>query len=305
MKIAIFARKDQLITLKPLIGAYRQKQIDVSMYPYQDIVPDMTDLEEVSHFVDAVLFVAPGQRAPHTIVNGPAIQFSDQRVVPIGILMPRRTEHLEKFVAAAAHVQLRSADKPSCALLSQRHPRFIKLAERMHELLKRDDHAFPVFPWMADRTFREDMLGGLNGLGSAVYLGHGRPSGWVGYYGLRHHHLPPFINEPVGALLSLCCLTASRRRVGYSFAERVVLNGSTAACLAAVKPTLHTDNTRWAIRIVELMNAGVDRLSELIKEIMPMQSSAWHTYRIIGDPLAPLYAPQSGVEFAESIKIYA
>ena len=129
--------------------------------------------------------------------------------------------------------------------------------------------------------------------------------GWSGYAGLRMHHFEESERHPLGALLSLCCLTASRRKVGRSFAESLVLGGITSSCMAAVIPTLHTDNTRWAVRLVQAIAEGAETIGGLITSVLPMKESAVDAYRIIGDPLAPLWAPKAGAQFAKTIKIYA
>ena len=55
---------------------------------------------------------------------------------------------------------------------------------------RRRGHRTRVFWWPADEIVRDDMTVGLgHGLAVALYVGHGRPSGWVGYAGVRAHHL--------------------------------------------------------------------------------------------------------------------
>jgi hypothetical protein len=139
--------------------------------------------------------------------------------------------------------------------------------------------------WTAYEVDRDTVALRLGrGPGLAVYVGHGRPVGWVGYAGLRAHHLEP--DEPVGALVSLTCQTASRRRTGLSFAEALPLRGVAAATLGAVGPTLHTANARWALRLTRAA-ATAATVGELIAAIAPHDPAA-ASYRLIGDPTAPL-----------------
>jgi hypothetical protein len=106
---------------------------------------------------------------------------------------------LLRFGEVIGKVHSRKKEIPSLALLSQRHPRYLSLSERMRDILKAD-RKYKVFQWNAERVYREDMLTGLaSGIGAAIYFGHGRPVGWVGYYGLRAHHFDGLSGEPLGA----------------------------------------------------------------------------------------------------------
>ena len=123
-----------------------------------------------------------------------------------------------------------------------------------------------------------------------VYVGHGRPVGWVGYAGTRAHHLADAAarpgQAPVGAVVSLTCQTASRRRTGLSFAESLPLRGVTAATVGAVTSTLHTGNARWALRIAR--GLGTARtIGDLVVMVAPHDPHAT-SYRLLGDPTAPL-----------------
>jgi hypothetical protein len=137
-----------------------------------------------------------------------------------------------------------------------------------------------------------------------IYVGHGRPIGWVGYRGLRAHHFEHFGGEPLGAIVSLCCRTASRRRTGLSYAEALPLAGVAAASFGAVTDTRHTDNTRWAVRMCETVLEGVDTIGELVVRSAPPSASATSAYRIMGDPLAPLSAPRTGETRARAVRTY-
>jgi hypothetical protein len=123
-----------------------------------------------------------------------------------------------------------------------------------------------------------------------VYVGHGRPIGWVGYAGTRAHHLADAVrrpgHEPVAAVVSLTCQTASRRRTGLSFAESLPLRGVTAATLGAVTSTVHTGNARWALRIAHDLGTA-HTIGDLVAMVAPHDPHAG-TYRLLGDPTAPL-----------------
>jgi hypothetical protein len=134
-------------------------------------------------------------------------------------------------------------------------------------------------------------------------MGHGRSTGWAGYYGVRSRHITAFRNKPSAAIFSLCCWTAGRKNVKYSFCESLIMNGITPFALGAVKPTLFTDNTRWAINFSAAIRSGVSTAGELVRLSCPTQRSGAH-YRLFGDPTVPLLADEDFMEQAGKIKIY-
>lgn len=304
--ILIVAPRAYFQALGLLCTAYENQGIDISHLAYEETLPEQDDWLKETNDKDAVLLIAPFRRAPRTLTDGPLVKRGDGKQIPVGIVTPKTPAELSVFAKAAAALHQQKKEVASLALLSQRHPRYLRLSTRIENILKEKSKDMTVFNWSSDIVFRKDMLHGMGaGIGVALYLGHGRPVGWSGYAGLRAHHFDDKIKTPIGALLSLCCLTASRRKVGRSFSESLVLEGRTASCLAAVIATLHTDNTRWAVRIVQAMSDGVETMGDLISSILPMKASALNAYRIIGDPLAPLLAPKNGVQFAKKIKTYA
>jgi hypothetical protein len=152
---------------------------------------------------------------------------------------------------------------------------------------------------------RDDMVRGLgSGLAAAVYVGHGRPIGWVGYRGMRSHHLEHLGGEPIGALFSLCCQTASRKRTSISFSESVPLLGVAAATLGAVASTLHSHNTRIALGISLALAHGARTIADAVAHAMRPHPEALAEYRISGDPLAPLTGAPESVQLAAAIPCY-
>jgi acyl carrier protein len=189
-------------------------------------------------------------------------------------------------------------------VLSQWHPQYLRLAHRIEHLLQHE--GLPVFGWTSDIVYREDMARGLRaGLAAAVYVGHGRPVGWVGYYGTRIHHLQAEAGEALGVLLMLCCRTASRCRTSLSFAESVPLKGIAGAAFGAIGPTTHLDNTRWAVGLCAALGKGARTVGELIIQAMPTSPQAYKSYRLLGDPVAPIVAAASAIEQASVIPVFA
>lgn len=199
----------------------------------------------------------------------------------------------------------RGRERASLAVLGERQPRFDRLAGRimaaatapMAILAGRDGRTVSVHRWTAYEVSREEVTARLaHGPALAAYIGHGRPAGWVGYAGTRRHHLTETglhhggaagaPREPAGALLSLTCLTASRRHTGLSFAEAIPLSGVAAASLGAVCPTRHTANARWAVRLGDLLARCAD-IGQLVAA-MAAADPTHDVYRLLGDPTAPL-----------------
>jgi hypothetical protein len=229
---------------------------------------------------------------------------SDGRLIPAGWLPDAGPDRLGRFARTAAAVHARRGATRSMAVLSQWNPQYLQLARRIETLLRRDRTA--VFRWTADLLLREEMARGLgSGLAAAIYVGHGRPIGWAGYRGTRIHHLASeAAAEPLGVLISLCCRTASRRRTGLSFAEAIPLEGLAAAAVGAVGDTLHTNNTRWAIRLSDGLAGEPASLGSLIVDSLPANPAAATDYRILGDPLAPVLGTDASVARASAVEIH-
>jgi hypothetical protein len=185
-------------------------------------------------------------------------------------------------------------------VLGQRSRRYRDLSGRIVRLLDESGGVARPLRWTADHLGREELGRGLGfGLSAAVYVGHGRPVGWVGYAGTRASHLEA-IDEPTAAVLSLTCLTASRRRVGLSFAEALVLQGAAGAAFGAVCSTDHRWNARWAPRLTRALGDGCATVGELVLSAEE-DDPAVTGYRIIGDPMAPLVDAPGAAERAEAL----
>ncbi|MCW2495771.1 C25 family cysteine peptidase [Jatrophihabitans sp.] len=250
-------------------------------------------LDELAEWADGaagLLVCSDGRWAPRSALPGPFVTSADGRQVPVGWVPAGGRGHgLGAFVAAAARVAARPANAAATiAILAQWVPRYLQLAERL-------DHYLPAqtgrLRWSADRITRDDVAQALRlGLGAAVYFGHGRPSGWAAYHGVRAHHLVTG-GEPLGAVISMTCYTASRWRVGTSFAEQVVLGGAAAASVGAVAPVEHLDNARWMIGLAAALAEGQTAVGPALCAALPAGPSP---YRIVGDPLAALLGTPAG-----------
>jgi hypothetical protein len=251
---------------------------------------------------DALLVTGPPRMAPRQALPGPFVTAPDGRRIPAGWL-PLETAGVGRFCAALTRVHRRRRERRSVAVLGQWHPRYLRLASRIGALL--EPVATP-WQWTSDVLDRDDLGKAMGaGLGLGIYVGHGRPIGWVGYRGLRAHHLDDFAGEPLGSLVSLCCETASRRRTRLSFGEAIPLAGVAAASVAAVGPTRHTDNTRWAVGLCQALVDGAGTVGELIVRSAPRRAESVAAYRIIGDPLAPILSDAAADRRARRVPVFA
>lgn len=275
-----------------LLRAWGERGVHVTTVVYQGAPPTVHTLMAGADDIDAMLLVGPSRRAPSTVVGGPFVSDRLGRRVPVAWLPLSGSPGNRRFAATAARVQRRAREKTAVAVLGQWHPQYLRVADRIEALLK--PH-LRTLRWTGDVLGREDTVRSLgSGLGLALYVGHGRPVGWVGYHGVRAHHFEAAraeagsAGEPLGAVLSLCCRTASRKHVGLSYAEALPLLGVAAASFGAIGDTLHTDNTRWAVGLCDALAAGAQTVGELIVRGAPASPSATAAYRLIGDPMAPL-----------------
>ena len=285
--VTLVADKAATVALAPLVDVWGERALRVEHIG----VPEPAALARLAESSVAVLVVGPRNRSPRTVLPGSVVTTASGRVVPVAWLPDTGAADLRTFAEAAVRVH-RRADGPESgrrrtfAVLGERHPRFDRLADRIVRLA-REDTSGVLTParWTAYDVDRTELVRRLGlGPGLAVYVGHGRPVGWVGYAGLRASHLVP--GEPAGVVVSLTCKTASRRRTGLSFAEALPLRGSSAAAIGAVGPTRHTSNARWAMHLTRAASTATT-VGDLAVAIAPHDPDA-AAYRLIGDPTAPL-----------------
>ncbi|HKE92894.1 MAG TPA: C25 family cysteine peptidase [Povalibacter sp.] len=285
-----------------LLQAWDEGAVRVTVLPYVGSPKDVAASIDGMHDVDAVLLAGNSRFAPATVLPGPFLMACDGRRVPAAWLPLANAGVARRFAATAARVHHRVGQRAAIAVLAQWHPRYLRLADRIEQLLQPRS---TTFRWTADVIGRHEVVNALgSGLGLGLYVGHGRAMGWVGYHGMRAHHFDSGEREPLGALISLCCRTASRRRVGMSYAERLTTNGVAAASFGAVGDTLHMDNTRWAVGLCDALATGVETVGELIARGAPPSPDAYAAYRLIGDPCAPLVTDYRAVRRAAAVPTY-
>jgi len=313
-RLLLCATRPSVAGLAELVQAWRRAGVEVEIDTFDTAVPDLAALVEAASF-DAALLVGPARRAPATVLPAPFAISRDGRRVPMAWLPARDPVSLRRFAATAARVQNRARARSALALLGQWLPRYLHVTQRLCRLA--DDAGVHALRWTGDAMTREGMIRALGcGVGLGLYVGHGRAMGWVGYHGVRAHHFPDGTvdrdddakdappREPMGAILSLCCRTASRRRVALSYAEAMPLMGVAAASFGAVGDTLYSDNTRWAVGVCDALAAGASTVGELLVRAAPASPSALASYRLIGDPLAPLGCSEQALGRALRVKTY-
>jgi Peptidase family C25 len=301
-RVLLVAPRARMPDLAALVEAWREAGVHVERITSAGAVPDLHRLIGARDDLEAALVAGPAKREPASVLQGPFALDRGKRCVPVAWLPIMSPAALRRFAAAAARVHRRARERTTVALLGQWHPRYLHLADRIEKLL---DRRVRTFRWTSEVIGRDELVEALgSGLGLALYVGHGRSIGWVGYRGLRARHFDSFRGEPLGGLVSLCCQTASRHRTELSFAESLPLQGITAASFGAVTETRHADNTRWAIRICDTLISGVETLGQLIARAAPPNLSASTPYRLIGDPLAPLAAGNGGAKRAARVPTY-
>lgn len=300
--VLLVAPRAHLSELDELVEAWRHIGAEVSVQTFASGLPHLPTLVGQVDGLTAALLVGPAARAPATVLSGPFVTLGQGRRVPMAWLPATSACALRRFAACAARTHRRpqrASARAGAVLLGQWHGQYLQVVDRMAKML---EARAEVFRWTADVLLREDLVQALgSGLGLGIYVGHGRPVGWVGYHGMRSHHFDGFSGDPLGAVVSLCCRTASRRRVGLSYAESLPLQGVAAASLGAVGDTLHSDNTRWAVGLCAALCKGAQTVGDLVAQGAPMSPDAVSSYRLMGDPLAPLGAGSKGLERARAV----
>lgn len=304
MNLLIISTKAHKSRLTPLIQMWKEEGhlVRFSYYEGKDI-PKKEAIVKAAKKADAVMMLTPANRAASTLIDRPVLHINDRKV-PISLVPVPDEAALDLFVKTTVEVHQRSSGNRSVSLLAQRFPRYLTVTDKIFRELKNDEKIV-AYKWTSDVIQPGDMLYGINqGAGVCLYMGHGRPSGWVGYYGIRAHHIAQLRHKPSAAILSLCCWTAGRKNVRYSFCESLMLNGITSSVFGAIRPTLFADNTRWAVNLSAALKQGAATIGELIVKAWPANEKAGIYYRLFGDPTTPLLADEQFIATSDKISTY-
>ncbi|MBK9369679.1 MAG: hypothetical protein IPN01_25840 [Deltaproteobacteria bacterium] len=303
MRVALIATDRVAQALEPLRAAWAARGWEVELQAPDGLVASAEQLHKAAARAEALLSVGSGRVSPRSALPGVALERHDGTRIPCAWLPDQGDAAITAFARSAARAHARRGSTQSLAVLAQWSPRYLRLAGRV--IGRARELGSPVWPWTADLLTREDMAEGLGcGVGAAMYVGHGRPVGWVGYHGTRIAHLTQFSVEPLGALLNLCCLTASRWRCATSFAEALVLGGVAASSLASCVRTLHTESTRWAVALTEALASRPPSVGAWVLAGTPVNTTCTTSWRLIGDPTAPLRDAVEAPARAAQVKVW-
>lgn len=252
--------------------------------------------------VDVFVLLGFSRQAPSKVLPGLGLRDEEGRFV-VGSLLPVTRRTALAFCSAAMRVEERQ--ESSCALgpalfLGEWEKRARKMAERSTRCFGKS--CIASFEWSADRLTRGALRHGLAcGAGFAFYYGHGRSVGWAAYHGFRARHLPDSIADPLGAVLSITCSTASRGGSGLSFSERLISQGVAGASLGATRKTRHLSNAYLASSMCEAIAGGAERLHDVIREAGLPEELFFGVYRIFGDPTVGLKGSSGSLDKARAV----
>src|SRR5215217_963219 len=185
MKLLVILTKAHKNPLRPLVEMWKAKGhlVRFSYYEGRD-VPGKEAIIHIAQNADAVMILAPANRAASTLIDAPVLHVGE-RIVPVSLVPVPDEATLLSFVATTLEVHRRTGVNQAIALLAQRFPRYLKVTDKIYQELHKEG-SVKAYKWTSDVIHPGDMLYGINqGAGICLYMGHGRPSGWVGYYGIR------------------------------------------------------------------------------------------------------------------------
>ena len=273
--------KHALAHLSPLIEAHSRHR-PVRVVESNELL--------ASHLAGAasVLWIGDPRRSPRTAIPGMFVRAADGRRVPAGWL-PDVGQRLADYGRAAAEVTLRQAPaarRGPFVLLGEFERRALEWVGWFSDELPQNAG---VFQWTAERIRRQDLIPALQvGAGAAFYFGRGTPLGWFGYGGFDQSDAAAACGYPIGCIISFCCSVARRPAKGLSFCEELVLSGLCAAAIGSTRLSLHHRNVEWSLAFG---NALRRRESATLSDLLADPSiplAALNSYRILGDPMAPL-----------------
>ncbi|HMB69500.1 MAG TPA: hypothetical protein VKU85_09310, partial [bacterium] len=138
-------------------------------------------LNRVSAPVDGVLLVAPVRESAATALPGPHLDG-----VPAGVVFSRTPDDLEPWLAA---LRAGPSAEPVWSVLAMGRRSYVTLARRFARRM-REARPGAVRTWWGSRLMRWELCDRLaSGPRLALYVGHGRPHGLMGYQGLRWRHV--------------------------------------------------------------------------------------------------------------------
>lgn len=243
----------------------------------------------------AVVITGDARKAPRVAVPGIFLRAPNGCSVPCGWLpeADARLTHYAQCAAAVVSRESLGAENGPFILLGEFDERALETVSRVQAELGENAQ---VFRWTAERIALHDLMDALGaGPAMALYFGHGNSFGWLGYGGFAAADAISFRGDPLGAILSLTCETASRGPEGLSFCEELVLSGVCAAALGAVSRVSHRRNAMLGLEFAKAARKTPATLADLFNAANISSAKLRH-YRLIGDPLARLVGAVKSTE---------
>jgi len=231
---------------------------------------------------DAALLVAPARRAPRCLLPAPLVAG-----VPVGILPAASSADIEAWLGTVTG----PVAPHTTTVMSMALNHFVASGHRLAGMLAdRGEVALRL----ADRTSRDDLCTHLaTGPRLAIYIGHGHSRGWCGYRDLDWEHVAAVpIGRPCGVVVALACNTLTRARGNEPFGCRWVRCGRAAAYLGSAHALRTEANAAFAVVLGGVLAEGPSTLGAALVRVAavadPLAARAMASFRIIGDPLAPV-----------------
>lgn len=244
-----------------------------------------------------ILLIAPTRRSPARLVPAPVLHH-----IPVGIVQAESVAQLKPWLRAlsATHTMGQGI---IWAVLAMWKEDYLLGGERFTHWMQAgvEGKGIDVQKWFADAISRKDVCERLTyGPRLAVYIGHGRARGWSGYRGIRWEHITAIkLREPCGVLMSLACDTLKQARGVIPFGCRWVREGRACSYVGSVDRVNHEANTAFARELGRIIAMQHSRtIGNLLSEVndrlerdteLAGAKQAFLTYRIMGNPLQPLY----------------
>ncbi len=294
-------KKKQLLCITPgsfrksLKEAYQKAGVEITFHSRQiknsakknDPYGITSILSRKRSKIDGVLLVSPINRSPSTVLPGPVIGG-----IPCGVVFANTPSHLKPWLN---NFNKRSS-KRGWAVMSMFQNYYLIWGKRFLKWF-RNIHKGPVASLFENQVSRSELVNYIaTGPSLLLYVGHGRPSGLTGYYGLRWCHIAEAKNPvPCGAVVCFSCSTLKQNRGKPGFGMEWVASGRAGAFLGSVASVKiksnsivaaqagNVFNTGKKMEIGSLMQAIQQRLESTPKLSEGLQS--FNTYRIVGNPL--------------------
>jgi len=285
------------------ISSALQPTFEVEFTPRQPRCARTIDPYQIAEIIktqpldtEGILLIAPVEASPSELLPAPVIEGK-----PVGIVQAETVSEISPWLNAMS--QDRLAKDNRWVVLAMWKELYLSWGNRFLDWMRQGTNggAVEVSPWFSDLVSRDELCGMLaTGPAFAVYVGHGRSRGWSGYRGLRWEHVESLeVQKPCGVIVSLSCDTLKREKDVPSFGSRWIRLGRSCAFVGSTERLGYLPNADFALELGQVLSTGKNRtIGELMVEVYrrlkcpperELGLEAFSTYRIMGNPLQPLY----------------